>query len=150
MKIKTKRIDKSLPLPNYDKGAACFDFICRKTTTIKPKEIKLVPSNSVIKVPKGYSILILARSSTPLEKGLILANGVGALDSFYGGDKDEVLLEFFNITDHEVEIKRGEYLAQGMLIKYEVVEWKEVDKMNENGMGGYIGNWGKKTESSIN
>lgn len=137
MKIKTKRIDKSLPLPDYEKGAACFDFICREDVAIKPGEIKLVPLNSVIKLPASYTILIFVRSSTPIKKGLILANSVGILDSFYCGDKDELVAEFLNITSKDVEIKRGEILVQGMLIKHENVEWEEVDKMKDKGRGGY-------------
>lgn len=137
MKLKTKRIDKSLPLPDYEKGAACFDFLCREDVIIKPRELKLVPSNSVIQVPEGYTLLLFARSSTPMKKGLILANGVGVLDSFSSEDKDEIMIEFFNITDHEVEIKKGERLAQGMLLKHETVEWEEVDTMENTGRGGY-------------
>lgn len=137
MKLKIKRIDKSLPLPTYEIGGAGFDFICRKTVKIQPKEIKLVPTNSIIKLPKGYSIFIFSRSSTPLRKGLILANGVGVLDSFYCGDKDEIMLEFLNITNQEVTIKKGEILAQGVLIKHETVRWQEVKKMNNKGRGGY-------------
>ena len=137
MKIKIKRIDKSLPLPRQKEGAACFDFVCRETTTIKPSEIKLVPSNTVIKVPQGYALLIFARSSTPLRKGLVLANGVGVTDPFFCGDKDEIILEFLNVTDEDVTIERGESLAQGMVVKHETVEWEEVSEMKEEGKGGY-------------
>lgn len=137
MKLITKRINKRLPLPDYEKGAACFDLVCRKNILIKPKELKLVPANIVIRIPEGYAVLIFARSSTPIKKGLILANGVGVLDPFYCGDKDEIVLEFFNFTDKEVKVKAGERLAQGMLIKHETVEWNEVERMGKRGRGGY-------------
>ena len=137
MKIKIKRIDKSLPLPKQKGGAACFDFSCRETTTIKPNEIKLVPSNTVVEVPQGYALLIFSRSSTPLRKGLVLANGVGVVDPFFCGDKDEIVFEFMNITNKDVVVERGEVLAQGMVIKHETVEWEEVEKMGEKGKGGY-------------
>jgi len=146
MKIKTKRIDKSLPLPSYEKGAACFDFVCREDVLIKPREINLIPTNSIIAVPEGYSLLVFSRSSTPLKKGLILANGVGVLDSFYCGDKDEIVLEFLNITDSEVMVKRGEHLGQGMLVKYETAEWDEVEKMEAKGRGGYNLDLTRKTK----
>jgi len=137
MKIKIKRTDPSLPLPLQKEGAACFDFVCRETTTIKPNEIKLVPSNTVVKVPKGYALLIFARSSTPLRKGLVLANGIGVVDPFFCGDKDEIVFEFLNVTDEDVVVERGETLAQGMVIKHESVEWEEIEKMGEKGKGGY-------------
>lgn len=142
MKIRIKRIDKSLPLPSYEDGASCFDFVCRENKIIQPKEIKIVPSNCIIEVPKGYSLLIFARSGTPVKKGLILANGVGVIDLFYSGDKDEIVFEFLNITEEVIEIKKGEILAQGMIIKHSQVEWNEVEKMGTQGIGGYeTGRW---------
>ncbi len=141
MDIKVKRIDSTIPLPEYDGRAACFDLICRESVTIQPKEIKLVPVNIVVKIPDGYALLVFVRSSTPMRKGLILANSVGIVDPFYCGDKDEVLVEFWNITDNPVEVKREEVLAQGMIIKHEPVVWKEVEAMGEQGVGGYNTDW---------
>ncbi len=137
MRIKTKRIDKSLPLPTYEPGASCFDFVCREDAIIKPGEIKLMPLNAVIEVPAEYTLMVFARSSTPIKKGITLANNVGIIDSFYNGDNDEIIAEFLNITDHEVEIKKGEILVQGLLIKHVEIEWEEVEKMENKGVGGY-------------
>lgn len=137
MDIKVKRFDKSIPLPEYDKKAACFDLRCREAVTIQPKEIKLVPANIAIKLPEGYALLVFVRSSTPMRKGLMLANSVGIVDPFYCGDKDEVLIEFMNFTDNPVEITKGERLAQGMVVKSEMIGWTEVEAMNEEGVGGY-------------
>jgi dUTP pyrophosphatase len=149
MKVNIKRFDKDLPLPEpeefehgdskvQDKGmVAAFDFYCRESVVIPPREIKLVPANNVIAVPRDHVLLILARSSTPWKKGLMLANGIGIIDPFYSGDKDEVKLLFFNITDKPIEVKRGEALAQGMIVRREPIEWVEVDTMGSDGHGGY-------------
>lgn len=144
MEIKVKRFDKSLKLPEYEKGAACFDLFCREAVTILPKEVKLVPLNIAVKIPENYALLIFVRSSTPMKKGLMLANSVGIVDPFYCGEKDEVLCELLNFTDSPVKIHKGEMFAQGMLVKSEVVNWKEVDQMGEKGLGGYKENWAKK------
>jgi dUTPase len=46
MKIRFKRFDKSIPVPEYKtEGAACFDLYARETTKIKPKETALIPTN---------------------------------------------------------------------------------------------------------
>ena len=137
MKLKIKRIDKSLPLPDYEKDAACFDFVCREDVIINPSQLVLVPTNSVIKLPLGYSMLLISRSSTPIKKGLMVANGVGVLDSFFSGDKDEIMIECFNFTDKPVEVKRGERIAQGMIVKFETAEWEEVESMDDRGRGGF-------------
>lgn len=137
MRIEIKRIDKDLPFPDYESDAACFDFACREDMIIAPNEIGLVPLNVVIRVPDGFALLVFARSSTSIKKGLVLSNGVGVVDPFYRGDKDEIIAPFLNITKEPIEIKRGDYIAQGMFIKRESIEWEEVESMDEVGRGGY-------------
>lgn len=137
MKISIKRFDKNFPLPQYEKGAACFDLICRETVTIPPHQIKAVAQNVAVKVPEGYALLLFARSSTSHKKGLMLANGVGVTDPFYCGDKDENLAFLYNITDNPVTVETGDKIVQGMIIKTEPISWQEVDKMADKGHGGY-------------
>jgi dUTP pyrophosphatase len=85
----------------------------------------------------GRLVLIFNRSSTPLRKGLILANGVGVVDSFYCGDKDEIMLEYLNIGDQDVVVEKGDRIAQGMIVKFVKAEWEEVEKIDDVGRGGY-------------
>lgn len=149
MKVKIKRFDKSLPLPEaeefehgtskeHDKGmVAAFDFYCRESVTIPPHQIRLIPVNNAIAVPRDHFLLLSARSSTSWKKGLLLANGIGIIDPFYSGDKDEIKIQLFNITDKPVEVEKGEALAQGVIVKRESVQWQEVDTMGSDGHGGY-------------
>jgi len=137
MKIPIKRFDKSYPLPTYQQGAACFDFISRETVTIPPHEIKPIRQNVALQVPDGHALLLFSRSSTPMRKGLMLANGVGVVDPFYCGDEDENLAFFLNITDKPVTVEAGDKVAQGMIIKTEPIEWDEVEAFNDEGHGGY-------------
>jgi dUTP pyrophosphatase len=149
MRIPIKRFDKSLPLPeteefehgstkSQDRGmVAAFDFYCRLGVVIPPHEIRLVPVNNAIAVPRDHVLLLSARSSMPWKKGLMLANGIGYIDPFYSGDKDEVKIQLFNITDKPVEVKKGEALVQGIIIRRVPVEWDEVDSMGSSGHGGY-------------
>jgi deoxyuridine 5'-triphosphate nucleotidohydrolase len=150
MKIKIKRFDKTLPLPEaeefehgtgqeYDKSmVAAFDFYCRESVVIPPHQINLVPINNAIAVPRDHFLLLSARSSTSWKKGLMLANGVGIIDPFYSGDKDEIRIQLYNITDKPVTIEKGEALAQGVIVKRESVEWIEVEAMGADGHGGYV------------
>lgn len=149
MEVRIKRFDKSLPLPEaeefehgnsqeHDRGmVAAFDFYCRENVTILPRKIGLVAVNNAIAVPRGHFLLLSARSSTSWKKGLMLANGIGIVDPFYSGDKDEIKIQLFNITDEPVEVEKGEVLAQGVIVKREFVEWVEVDTMGGDGHGGY-------------
>jgi dUTP pyrophosphatase len=137
MKIRIKRFDKTLPLPIAKPHAAGADLACRKDTIIPPHQVKLVPVNAAVAVPDGYFLLLAARSSTPLKKGLMMANSIGIVDPFFNGDKDEMLVQLLNFTDHPVEIKRGELLTQALLMKHEPIEWEEVETLGTDGYGGY-------------
>lgn len=137
MEIPIKRFDKNFALPSGTKGAACFDLLCRETVTIPPHQIKAVAQNIALKVPDGYALLLFARSSTALRKGLMLSNSVGVVDPFYSGDNDENYAFLLNFTDEPVTVEAGDRVVQGMIIKTEPVTWREVDAMNDEGHGGY-------------
>lgn len=137
MKIKIKQFDNNYPLPSGEDGAACFDFICRKSVTIPPRAIKAVPQNVAVKVPKGHVLLLFSRSSTPHKKGLALSLGVGVIDPFYCGDQDEIYAFMQNITDKPVTVEAGDRIVQGMILKTQDVQWQQVNTMGEAGHGGY-------------
>lgn len=137
MKVTIKRIDKKIPLPKYEKRASGFDFVLRKGETFRPGEIKAVPANVVIQVPDGYVLLVVPRSSTATRVGLAMPHSMGVVDPFYCGDTSEIVLLFQNITDKTVRIKKGDVLAQGLLLKCEQLEFEEVDKMPTAGRGAW-------------
>ena len=142
MNIRIKRFDKKFPLPQRQhpedqRPAAAVDFICRETVTIPPRSIGPVPQNVAVHVPDGYALLIFARSSTAMRKGLMLSNGVGILDPFYCGDNDELLAFMYNITDKPVTVEAGDRIVQGMFIKPSEISWDEVETMNGAGHNGY-------------
>ena len=68
----------------------------------------------ILDIPRGYSVRIYTRSSTPLKRGLMLANSVGIIDSDY---VDELLLMFVNISNTMVRVEHGDRLAQGELLE---------------------------------
>lgn len=129
MKVRLKRFDTSLPLPSYEKQAAGFDFICREGATFQPKEIKVLPSNNAIEIPDGYMLMVFARSSTVKRLGLAMANGVGIIDPFFRGDENEIMLQFQNITDQPVTVRKGDRIAQGVFVKYEQAEFEDTPKL---------------------
>lgn len=138
MRVKIKRIDTSLPLPAYQTaGAAAFDLYSREALTIAPKTIALIPTNLIIKVPQGYMLTVVTRSSTPKKKGLLVPHGIGIIDQDYHGEKDEVLLQVYNFTDQEVAIAKGERVGQAAFVRVDRGEWEEVDEMKETSRGGF-------------
>src|ERR1044071_749534 len=107
MRLKIRRLDSTLPLPAYGTGeAAAFDLAAAHDAVIAPNRIALVRTGLVIEVPTGYFLAIVARSSTPLKRGLMVANGVGVIDPDYSGPHDEVMIQLLNITDADVQVRR--------------------------------------------
>ena len=134
--VKIKRFDKTFPLPEFKtEGAAAFDLHARIDLEILPHTLAYVPMNVAIEVPRGYFLLLVARSSTH-KKGLWMANGVGIMDPDFSGDEDEYKAIYYNFTDKPVLIEKGERMAQGLIIKREEISWQEVDKMENKTRGG--------------
>jgi dUTP pyrophosphatase len=106
---------------------------------IAPGEVRLVPTGLVIEVPAGMFLGVFARSSTPLRKGLMVANGVGVVDSDYCGPSDEIKIPVINVTKPPVEIKRGDRIAQGILLPSPQIEWEEVSELATTSRGGFGG-----------
>src|SRR5215471_7736303 len=97
--VRIRRLTPHVPLPEYQTiGAAGFDLAASEDTRVGPGEVALVPTGLVIRVPDGYFLGIFARSSTPLRRGLIVANGVGVIDSDYCGASDEIKIQVLNVT----------------------------------------------------
>lgn len=136
MQVEIKRIDPALPLPEYKtSGAVAFDFITRETTVVPPQAVVRIPGNVVIKTPPGYMLFVKDRSSTAMKKGLILTAGIG--DQDYCGENDEILVQVFNFKNEPVTVERGERIAQGMFVRIDKADWKEVEKMNTKNRGGF-------------
>lgn len=91
----------------------------------------------MIEVPAGHCLAILARSSTPLKRGLMVANGVGIVDPDYSGPNDEIMIQVINVTDRVVQVRRGDRLAQGIVLPAPRVTWDEVSSIREITRGGF-------------
>ena len=125
-------------MPSYQTaGAAGFDLAASADLTVLPGAIVLVPTGLVVEVPAGHFLGIFARSSTPLKKGLVVANGVGVLDSDYCGRTDELKIQVMNVTQNPVEIRVGDRLAQGVVMPFARVEIEDGDGATAPSRGGF-------------
>ena len=123
MKLKIKRIDKTLPIPTYQTpGSVAFDLYSRITIDIPPQIPTIIPTNIIVKIPKGYFLMLASRSSLPLKKHLMVSNSIGVIDQDYCGDKDEIGIQVINFSNHFVNVERGERIAQAILVKIGIVD----------------------------
>ncbi len=137
MKVKIRRIDKSIPLPAYKTaGAVALDCAARISIIAEPQKLTLIPLNVCIKPPAGHYVLMAGRSSLP-KKGLILATGIGIGDEDFCGNGDEYHAPVFNYTDKPVTIEKGERITQIIIKPYDKVDWEEVADLGSPNRGGF-------------
>jgi dUTP pyrophosphatase len=138
MNVRIRRLHPDVPLPSYEsQGAAAFDLAAAADTVVDAGRVALVPTGLVVEVPPGMFLGIFARSSTPLKRGLMVANGVGVVDSDYCGPADEVKIAVLNFTGAAVTIRRGDRVAQGMLLAAPRVTWDEAAALRDTSRGGF-------------
>jgi dUTP pyrophosphatase len=135
-RIRRLRPDVALPVYQTPESAG-FDLAAGEDMTIQPGEVRLVPTGLVIEVPHGHFLGVFARSSTPLKRGLMVANGVGVVDPDYSGPADEVKIEVVNFTGKSVELKKGDRIAQGIVVPCRQVAWNEVEEIRASSRGGF-------------
>ena len=127
------------PLPRYatplSAGVDLAAFL-EEPVLLKPGERKLIPTGISIALPVGYEAQIRPRSGLALKKGITLLNTPGTIDADYRGEIGVILI---NLSQEEVEIVSGDRIAQMVIARYETVEWKSVDTLDETerGMGGF-------------
>jgi dUTP pyrophosphatase len=141
--VRIRRLHPSASLPSYETpGAAGFDLAAGADVEIPAGQIALVPTGLVIEVPAGHFLGIFARSSTPLKRGLMVANGVGVIDADYCGATDEVKIQVLNFTGAPVLVKQGDRIAQGLLMPVARAEWQETTADLRDGARGGFGSTG--------
>jgi dUTP pyrophosphatase len=136
--VRIVRFDPATSFPKYaTPGSAGFDLAASVDMSIAPGEVALVPTGLVIEVPPGHFLGIFARSSTPLKRGLMVANGVGVVDADYCGPEDEIKIEVLNFTAAPVAVRRGDRLAQGIIVPFVRAEWDEQPRSGRPSRGGF-------------
>lgn len=128
LEIKIKKLNEDAIVPKYAHvGDAGMDVyaISRKET----QKFVEYGTGLSFEVPQGYVMLIFPRSSVT-NKGLMLKNSVGVLDSTYRG---ELILRFNKFTDDVYEI--GERVGQIMIIPYPEIKFEEVNELSETARG---------------
>ena len=155
---KVKRIEEDIKLPERStKNSAGYDFYAIEDTDIKPRrtDVESLPGQGKIIVRhSNYKptlvktgvkaemmhnefLMLCNRSSNP-KKGLILANGVGIVDSDYYGNPDndgEIMFPFINIGNDTVEIRKGDKIGQGIFMKYYTTDDDMADGERTGGFG---------------
>lgn len=116
----------------WDAGA---DLRAASRASIDPQHVVMVGTNVRVEIPQGFAGLLFARSSLS-KLGLMLANGVGVIDHGYTG---EIMVPLVNVGRDPVAVRKGERIAQLVIVPCLFPHFIWFDKLNETerGAGGF-------------
>lgn len=140
--IKVKRISEKfsdISLPSYsteDSSGMDVRAAVDVPVVLKAGEFKMIPTNLIFEIPKGYEIQVRPRSGLAAKHGIGIMNSPGTIDADYRG---EVKIILFNFGIQDFTINRGERIAQlvvGKIFKAELIESDELNE-SDRGSGGF-------------
>lgn len=137
MNLKFKKLNSEATLPKYQTSAASgFDLCSTEDIQLESGKVSLVSTGLSVEIPEGYELQIRARSGLAAKKGVFLVNGIGTIDADYRGELKVILS---TCAEQAVDIKKGDRIAQGVLMKVEQAAIVEVSELSETqrGSGGF-------------
>lgn len=156
-------VEEGVEIPKYaTEGSSGFDLVAKKVLKVfkgnkevnldeklqksiqegylflRSGERVLLGTGIKMSIPKGYELQVRSRSGTSLKRGLVIANGVGTIDSDYRGEVGIILL---NTTPFLAKIELGEALAQGVIVPVVQADFNYLDDLaldeTARGEGGF-------------
>ena len=135
MEIKVKYHADIHPLEKTERGD-WIDLRVAEDVELKAGEFKIISLGVSMKLPDGYEALVIPRSSTFKNWGVIQANHCGLIDNSYCGDNDIWMFPAFATRD--VLIEKNSRICQFRIQKkMDNVSLKTVDYLSEINRGGF-------------
>lgn len=119
----------------YDIEAACDIVIPSFKVGMKPT---LIPTGLKSYMLDDEVLMILPRSSVPKKQGIMFPHSMGVIDSDYYNNIDNeghIFVQCINIKDTDVEIKKGDKIAQAYFQKFLITD-------DDSATGERIGGFG--------
>lgn len=137
MEIKTACEADNMPERKhpFDAGADLRADLDGARRTVLPRTVAFINTGVRCEIPEGYVGFVFARSSMA-GRGLMLANGVGVIDSGYTG---EILVPLLNAGGVPSDVLRGERIAQLVIVPCMLPKFEQVESLGdtERGEGGF-------------
>ncbi len=134
--------DKDIHLPvRKTKHAAAYDVEAAEDIVIPMyyKGIKptLIPTGLKAYCQDDEWYMLANRSSGP-KKGFVMANSVGIIDAdYYENESNDghFMFQYFNFSDHDIEVKKGDVIGQVIFMKYLMVDDDHAGGIRTGGFG---------------
>ena len=126
-------------LPEYStEGSAGLDLraFLYEPVTISPMERRLIPTGIHIQLPQNHEAQIRPRSGLAVKHGITVLNTPGTIDFDFIG---EIKIVLINLSNQSYSIKNGDRIAQMVVNKFEKIELRGVENLDETirGEGGF-------------
>lgn len=122
-----------MPMRAHD-GDAGVDLCTTEDVVLEPGERVLVGTGIAVALPVGTVGLIHPRSGLAAKSGLSVVNTPGTVDAGYRGEIKVCLIN--HDTRTPIQLRRGDRIAQLLVQRVELVDFVEVDELNESARGG--------------
>ena len=155
LKIKVKRINKNIPLPEVTDKGDWIDLRAAETVTLNAPQANILKRHKVkgveerhrdvefdsrlirlgvaMQLPKGFEAVALSRSSTYKNFGVILGNSEGVIDQPYCGDNDE--WRFNAIAFRDTTINEGDRICQFRIqLSQKATMWQKIKWLLSSGV----------------
>ncbi len=133
LNLKVKKLHLGAILPKSPRpGDAGLDLHADHALYLMPGPVAALPTGIAVEIPEGYVGLVCPRSGLALNHEVDVANGPGVIDSNFRGEL-QVLLRKSN--GPPMQIKRGDRIAQLILVPVAQIAVTEVDDLSPSNRG---------------
>ena len=128
--------DKIEKLTYIDGKSDWIDLRAAEDVSLKKGEFHLVKLGVSMQLPKGYEAIVVPRSSTFKNFGVIQTNHMGVIDETYCGTDDVWMVPVLAVRDTEIHI--NDRLCQFRIQKHQPeICFEEAETLGEINRGGF-------------
>lgn len=132
--VRIRRTDPGLPLPRRAHPEdAGVDLYAANDLVLEPGERAVVGTGVAVALPVGTVGLVHPRSGLAARTGLSIVNTPGTIDAGYRGEIKVCLIN--HDRQDAIRIARGDRIAQLLVQRVELVDFVEVDGLDDTGRG---------------
>ncbi|NLV35817.1 MAG: deoxyuridine 5'-triphosphate nucleotidohydrolase [Clostridiaceae bacterium] len=136
-KIRIKYLSDAIEKLRYIDGKSDWiDLRAAEDVNLKKGEFKLISLGIAMELPVGYEALLVPRSSTFKNFGIIQTNHCGVIDESYCSNEDVWMFPALAVRDTQIRI--NDRICQFRIIKHQpTILFEEVDDLGNDCRGGF-------------
>lgn len=133
IKYHSNEIEK---LTYIDGKSDWIDLRSAEHVELKKGDFRLIKLGVSMQLPAGYEALIVPRSSTYKNFGIIQTNHMGVVDESYCGDNDQWMMPVLAVRDTEINV--NDRICQFRIQKHQPqIMFEEVTQLTGDSRGGF-------------